>query len=258
MSFIIIYDLLSKLRSSSFYLILDIIAPRDCSDYSAMMKMKNGVYKVTPDPRNGTFEVFCDMESNGGGWTVIQRRINGSVNFNRTWADYKNGFGDLRGEFWLGNDRIHLLTRAKDMVLRIELEDFQGVREYAKYSLFYVANEFLKYRLSTSQYSGTAGNALLIDKEYSHDQMFFTTWDRDHDKYPSGNCGIYYGSGWWFNACMSANLNGKYYHKNYTGKRDGIFWSTWPNMPKENFYLTSNRLTFKTIKMMIRPKNYAP
>ncbi|KAF4080959.1 hypothetical protein AMELA_G00155260 [Ameiurus melas] len=236
---------------------IHIIAPRDCSDYSVMKNMKNGVYKVTPDHRNGTFEVFCDMESSGGGWTVVQYRMNGSVNFNRTWADYKNGFGDLSGEFWLGNDRIHLLTRTKDMVLRIELEDFQGVCEYAKYDLFYVANEYLKYRLSISKYSGTAGNALHIDKDYNHDQMFFTTWDRDNDLYSSGNCGAFYGSGWWFNACMSANLNGKYYHKKYTGKRDGIFWSTWPNMPRDNL-LTNTRQSFKTVKMMIRPKNYAP
>ncbi|XP_058263382.1 fibrinogen-like 2a [Hemibagrus wyckioides] len=235
-----------------------IIAARDCSDYSAMKNMKNGVYKVTPDHRNGTFEVFCDMESNGGGWTVVQHRINGTLNFNRTWADYKNGFGDLRGEFWLGNDHIHLLTRTKDMVLRIELEDFQGVREYAKYEQFYVANEFLKYRLSISKYSGgSAGDALHINNDYNHDQMFFTTWDRDNDMYLSGNCGAYYGSGWWFNACMSANLNGKYYHKRYTGKRNGIFWSTWPNTPKEQ-YLTNGRHPFKTVKMMIRPKNYAP
>ncbi|GAA6086835.1 fibrinogen-like 2a [Tachysurus ichikawai] len=236
---------------------IHIIAPRDCSDYSIMKKMKNGVYKVTPDYRNGTFEVLCEMESNGGGWTVVQHRIDGSVNFNRTWAEYKNGFGDLRGDFWLGNDHIHLLTRTKDMVLRIELEDLYGVREYAKYDQFYVANEFLKYRLSISKYLGTAGDALHINKDYNHDQMFFTTWDRDNDLYSSGNCGAYYGSGWWFNACMSANLNGKYYHKRYRGKQNGIFWSTWPNTPKDQF-LTNNRHPFKTVKMMIRPKNYAP
>lgn len=221
-----------------------------------MKKSKNGVYKITPDPRNGTFEVFCDMESHGGGWTVVQHRINGSVNFNRTWSDYKKGFGDMRGEFWLGNDRIHLLTKTKDMMLRIELEDFQGVHEYAKYNHFYVSNEFLKYRLSIREYSGTAGNALHT-KDYDHDQMFFTTWDRDNDKYDAGSCGAYYGSGWWFNSCMSANLNGKYYYKRYTGKRDGIYWSTWPNMPKEH-YLTNSRQSFKTVRMMIRPKNYAP
>lgn len=75
-----------------------IVAPRDCSDYSLLDVKKNGVYRVTPDPRNGTFEVLCDVESYGGGWTVIQQRLNGSVSFNRTWAEYKKGFGNLR--YW--------------------------------------------------------------------------------------------------------------------------------------------------------------
>lgn len=234
-----------------------ILAPRDCSDYNVLQTRKNGVYRVTPDPRNGTFEVFCDMESFGGGWTVIQQRLNGSVSFNRTWTEYKAGFGNPRGEFWLGNDHIHLLTKGKDMVLRIELEDFEGVREYAKYDQFYVANEFLRYRLSVSGYSGTAGNAISFNKHFNHDQKFFSTPDRDNDMYPSGNCGAYYSSGWWFDACMSANLNGKYYHKRYKGVRNGIFWGTWHNMSTE-YYPTNYRQAFKTVKMMIRPKNYAP
>ncbi|XP_046879130.1 fibrinogen-like 2a [Hypomesus transpacificus] len=234
-----------------------ILAPRDCSDYDVLEERKNGVYRVTPDPKNGTFEVYCDMESFGGGWTMVQQRLNGSVSFNRTWAEYKKGFGNLRGEFWLGNDRMHLLTKGKDMVIRIELEDFEGVREYAKYDKFYVANEFLRYRLSMSGYSGTAGNAINFNKHFDHDQKFFTTPDRDNDMYPSGNCGAYYSSGWWFDACMSANLNGKYYHKRYKGVRNGIYWGTWHNMTTE-FYPTNYRQAFKTVKMMIRPKNYAP
>ncbi|XP_004560956.5 fibrinogen-like 2a [Maylandia zebra] len=234
-----------------------ILAPRDCSDYNVLEVRRNGIYRVTPDARNGTFEVFCDMESFGGGWTVIQQRLNGSISFNRTWAEYKKGFGNLRGEFWLGNDHIHLLTKAKDMILRIELEDFEGVREYAKYDQFYVANEYLRYRLSVSGYSGTAGNALSFNKHFNHDQKFFSTPDRDNDMYPSGNCGGYYSSGWWFDACMSANLNGKYYHKRYKGVRNGIFWGTWHNMSTE-YYPTNYRQAFKTVKMMIRPKNYGP
>ncbi|KAK2858923.1 hypothetical protein Q5P01_003543 [Channa striata] len=234
-----------------------ILAPRDCSEYSLLNIRKNDVYHVTPDPRNGTFDVYCDMESYGGGWTVIQQRNNGSVSFNHTWNEYKKGFGNIRGEFWLGNDHIHLLTKAKDMILRIELEDFEGVREYAKYDQFYVANEFLYYRLSISGYSGTAGNAISFNKHFNHDQKFFSTPDRDNDMYPSGNCAAYYSSGWWFDACMSANLNGKYYHKRYKGVRNGIFWGTWHNMSTE-YYPTNYRQAFKTVKMMIRPKNYAP
>ncbi|XP_030629752.1 fibrinogen-like 2a [Chanos chanos] len=234
-----------------------ILAPRDCSDYGILDVRKNGVYKVTPDPRNSSFEVFCDMESYGGGWTVVQQRLHGNVSFNRMWNDYKKGFGDLHGEFWLGNDNIHLLTKAKDMILRVELEDFEGVRGYAKYDQFYIANEFLRYRLSISGYSGTAGDALHFSKHFNHDQCFFTTPDRDNDRYPSGNCGAYYSSGWWFDACMSANLNGKYYHKRYKGVRNGIFWGTWHNMSSE-YYPTNYRQAFKTVKMMIRPKNYVP
>ncbi|MGH0149439.1 UNVERIFIED_CONTAM: hypothetical protein FKN15_033427 [Acipenser sinensis] len=233
-----------------------IIAPRDCSDYFLLGEQKNGLYRVTPDPRNGTFEVYCDMESYGGGWTVLQHRHNGSVSFNRTWKEYKKGFGSFKGEFWLGNDKIHLLTKAKDMILRIELEDFGGIREYAKYEEFYVSNEYLQYRLSVSGYSGTAGDALHFNKHYNHDQKLFTTPDKDNDMYPSGNCGAYYSSGWWFDACMSANLNGKYYHKNYKGVRNGIFWGTWHSLPDE--HPSSYRQAFKTVKMMIRPKNYAP
>nr|XP_055046100.1 fibrinogen-like 2a [Misgurnus anguillicaudatus] len=232
-------------------------SPRDCSDINLLEQRPSGVYSVIPDPRNGSFPVYCDTESSGGGWTVVQQRINGSVSFNRNWTEYKKGFGDLNGNFWLGNDKIHLLTKAKDMVLRIELEDFGGTRGYAKYDQFYVSNEYLNYRLSLSGYSGTAGNALQFSKNFNHDQKFFTTPDRDNDMYPTGNCGEYYGSGWWFDACMSANLNGKYYKSKYKGKRDGIYWGTWHNMTNE-YYLTSYRQAFKTVKMMIRPKNYTP
>ncbi|KAG8577137.1 hypothetical protein GDO81_010075 [Engystomops pustulosus] len=229
---------------------------RDCSDYYKMGKRLNGIYQVMPDPKNKTFGVFCDMESMGGGWTVVQRRKDGSINFNRTWDEYKSGFGNLSGEFWLGNDRLHLLSKSANMMLRIELEDFKGVKEYASYDQFYVANEYLKYKLSVSGYSGTAGDALHFSKQYNHDQKFFTTPDKDNDRYPSGNCGAYYSSGWWFDACMSANLNGKYYEKEYKGVRNGIFWGTWEGVSDQQ--INSFRQTFKAVSMMIRPKDFSP
>ena len=55
--------------------------------------------------------VYCDTSSGGGGWTVIQRRKDGSVDFkNRDWVRYEDGFGDLNGEFWIGLRSMHCLT----------------------------------------------------------------------------------------------------------------------------------------------------
>ncbi|NWX84388.1 FGL2 protein, partial [Nothoprocta ornata] len=232
------------------------IMQRDCADYYTAGRRNNGIYRVTPDPRNQSFDVYCDMEALGGGWTLLQRRQDGSTSFNRTWSDYKSGFGNLSREFWLGNDKIHLLTKSQEMQLRIELEDFNGIREYAKYEHFYVANEYLKYRLSVHGYSGTAGDALHYSKRYNHDQKFFTTPDKDNDRYASGNCGAYYSSGWWFDACLSANLNGKYYHEKYKGVRNGIFWGTWHGMADD--IPSGYRQPFKSVRIMIRPKSFVP
>ncbi|XP_054475496.1 fibroleukin-like [Anoplopoma fimbria] len=232
--------------------------PRDCSDHLLRGGLKSGVYLVTPDLRSRSFPVLCDMELDGGGWTLLQRRHDGSVRFNRTWAEYRSGFGELDGgEFWLGNNMIHLLTRDRDMVLRVELEDFGGVMEYAEYEQFSVASERLRYRLSVGRYSGTAGDSLRFSKTYDHNNRAFTTPDRDHDRYPSGNCGAYYSSGWWFDACMAANLNGRYYVGSYKGVRDGIFWGTWHSISTE-YYPTNDRQSFKTVRMMIRPKSLVP
>ena len=59
------------------------------------------------------------------------------VNFTRSWIDYKEGFGDFLGDFWLGNDIIHQLTNEySPMTLRIELEDFEDNWVYAEYAMF--------------------------------------------------------------------------------------------------------------------------
>ena len=110
--------------------------------------------------RKGSFNVYCDMRTDGGGWTVFQRRQHGSVDFYRGWNDYKSGFGQLTAEFWLGNDKIHRLTAASPSSLRVELEDWNGVRAYAKYGKFNIADEQAKYRLEVGSYSGTAGDSL--------------------------------------------------------------------------------------------------
>ena len=102
----------------------------------------------------GEFEVFCDQTTAGGGWTVFQKRYGGAVDFFRGWNDYKQGFGNLTGEFWLGLDKIHRLTARSSNKLRVDLEDFHGKTAFAEYSSFSVASERAKYLLGLGIYSG--------------------------------------------------------------------------------------------------------
>ena len=98
--------------------------------------------------------MFCDQTTAGGGWTVFQKRQDGSVNFYRGWNDYKLGFGNLNGEFWLGLDKIHRLTTSARHRLRVDLEDTKGKTAYAEYDHFSVTSERSKYQLSLGTYSG--------------------------------------------------------------------------------------------------------
>ena len=127
---------------------------KDCAAYYKKGERRSGVYKIEPDDQ-GSFNVFCDMKTSGGGWTVFQRRMDGSVNFYRGWNDYKKGFGNLKSEFWLGLDKIHRLTSAKRNILRIDMEDTKKNKRYAEYGKFSVANEKQKYKLTVGKYSGT-------------------------------------------------------------------------------------------------------
>ena len=125
----------------------------NCAEaYKSGIKM-SGVYKIDPDGL-GEFEVFCDQKTAGGGWTVFQKRMDGSVDFFQWWDDYKRGFGNLNGEFWLGLEKIHRLTVSGSYKLRVDLEDFNGKTSFAEYSSFAVTNERTKYRLSLGPYSG--------------------------------------------------------------------------------------------------------
>ena len=104
-------------------------------------------------------QVLCDMNTDGGGWTVFQRRLDGSIDFYRGWESYKEGFGDLNGEFWLGNDNLHRLTAIANVTMRAYLKDFDGDIRYAEYTTFKVADESDNYRLLIGEYRGTAGDS---------------------------------------------------------------------------------------------------
>lgn len=110
-----------------------------------------------------------------------------------------------------------------------------------------------RYRLTAREYSGDAGNALSYSKRYNHDGRSFSTADRDYDRYVSGSCGQYYGAGWWFDACLAANLNGRYYRGRYSGVTNGIYWGTWYILTDGR---TGERYSFKRVEMKTRPKNF--
>ncbi|KAM9356844.1 fibrinogen-like protein 1 [Symphorus nematophorus] len=208
----------------------------DCSQIFSSGSKSSGFYRIKPIGSPSPVRVYCDM-SDGGGWIVVQRRIDGTEKFNRSWAEYKGGFGDMDaelGEFWLGNDNLHYITTQGNYSLRINLEDFDGNQRYAEYKNFKVADEEDHYRLTFGSYVGTAGDALSgtyqvgVSEWASHQGIKFSTYDQDNDNY-KGNCAQEDKGGWWFNKCHSAHLNGLYYPNGHYSAMtdDGVVWYTW-------------------------------
>ena len=128
---------------------------KNCAELYKSGKTVSGVYTINPDGSSaGAFDVYCDQKTSGGGWTVFQKRLDGSVDFYRGWNDYKKGFGNLNGEFWLGLVKINRLTSSDRYKLRVDLEDTEGKTAYAEYNLFAITSERTKYQLSLGGYSG--------------------------------------------------------------------------------------------------------
>jgi len=195
----------------------------DCADVlKANSAAKSGVFTV--QVKGSPVKVYCDMDTNGGGWTVVQRRRDGSENFFRNWSDYATGFGTLTGEFWLGNDNLAaILGRKSSQTLRFELENWNGEKRYAEYNDFRISGAETNYKLeSLGVYSGNAGNSMAPgDSQSNLVGQAFTTIDRDNDKWASDNCSKMYKGAWWYNACHKVNLNGEY--KN-TASGQGVNW----------------------------------
>ena len=126
---------------------------KTCAEIYKSGERRDGVYTIKPDNLSA-FDVFCDQTTAGGGWTVLQKRQDGSVDFYLNWSDYKHGFGNMSGELWLALDKIHRLTSDNNNMLRVDLEDFQGNTRYAEYNMFGVMSENDKYKLTLGSYSG--------------------------------------------------------------------------------------------------------
>ena len=126
---------------------------KNCAEVYKSGEKKDGVYTIKPD-NLPAFDVFCDQTTAGGGWTVFQKRLDGSVDFYLNWSNYRVGFGDLNGEFWLGLDKIHRLTTSDSNILRVDLKDFEGNTRFAKYDMFRVMSENDMYKLNIGAHSG--------------------------------------------------------------------------------------------------------
>ncbi|XP_071348341.1 angiopoietin-related protein 3-like [Trachinotus anak] len=193
--------------------------PTDCSELFSRGERVSGVYAIRPKGSE-PFMAFCDM-SKDYGLTVIQRRTDGSVNFDQTWEKYENGFGYFQGEFWLGLRKIHSLATQGNSVLHVQLEDWKQVRRSIEY-IFYLDGPESNYTIRLTHLSGD-----LPDPMSNHTGMMFSTKDRDNDNHQDLNCAHSNTGGWWFNACGDVNLNGRYFHmrpKGRSERRRGIQW----------------------------------
>ncbi|XP_030081031.1 fibrinogen-like protein 1 [Drosophila hydei] len=188
-------------------------------------------------PHIEPFLVPCDFKIAGSGWIVIQRRMDGTEDFNRNWEEYKAGFGDLQHEYFIGLEKMHLLTQSQPHELYIQLEDFNNETRYARYSDFLIGSEEESYKIiKVGDFSGNAGDSLIY-----HIGMKFSTKDRDNDR-ANNSSAILYKSGWWFNNCRSCNLNELYTTEDVGLRRRGISWNEWHLNP------------IKFAQMMIRAK----
>ncbi|CAG5863950.1 unnamed protein product [Menidia menidia] len=196
---------------------------RDCHDLFVRGHRATGIYTIQPE-NSQPFEVLCEMTSDGG-WTVIQKRQDGSQNFNQFWDAYKTGFGSLNGEFWLGLDNIHSLSEQGRYVLHVELSDESGKQQDAVYK-FQLDGEEKKFALHLDEESGDQEKMLSTGDS----GLPFSTADSDNDLAVDVNCAELLSGGWWFSGCGQSNLNGKYPRKPWQrqgrhSRRQTMFWT---------------------------------
>ncbi|XP_059558287.1 tenascin-X isoform X7 [Myotis daubentonii] len=216
---------------------LQVPFPRDCGE-----EMQNGAgtSRTTTIFLNGNrarpLDVFCDMETDGGGWLVFQRRMDGRTDFWRDWEDYAHGFGNISGEFWLGNEALHSLTSHGDYSMRVDLRA-GGEVAFAQYDSFRVDSAADYYRLHLEGYHGTAGDSMSY-----HSGSVFSARDRDPNNLLI-SCAVSYRGAWWYRNCHYANLNGLY---GSTVDHQGVSWYHWKGF----------EFSVPFTEMKLRPRGY--
>ncbi|KAK1334045.1 hypothetical protein QTO34_005044 [Cnephaeus nilssonii] len=213
--------------------------PRDCLDVLLSGRQEDGVYSVFPTHDPAGFQVYCDMRTDGGGWTVFQRREDGLRELLPRLGGVPRRLRQAHGGALA---RLHALTAQAAYELHVDLEDFDNGTAYARYGRFGVGLRSVDpeddgYPLTVADYSGTAGDSLL-----KHSGMRFTTKDRDGD-HSDNNCAAFYRGAWWYRNCHTSNLNGQYLRGAHASYADGVEWSSW----------TGWQYSLKFSEMKIRP-----
>ncbi|KAM7363942.1 ficolin-2-like [Cochliomyia hominivorax] len=208
------------------------VMPKNCDEATSCTR-RSGIYKIliekfSPEP----FLVECDANIEGGGWLLIQRRQDGSVDFYRNWNDYQKGFGNIQGEFFIGLDRLHALTNYNGPQEILIILEHNNEIKHAKYNNFIVGNESDQYALQNlGAYTGDAGDSLSF-----HLGRKFSTKDHDNDE---STCAEIYTGAWWYKKCHESNLNGKYGDNTHA---KGVTWKTFRGY----------NISIGHVKMMIR------
>ncbi|KAM4835526.1 tenascin-X isoform 2-T2 [Thomomys bottae] len=213
--------------------------PRDCAE-----EMQNGASTSRTSTvflngnRERPLDVFCDMETDGGGWLVFQRRMNGKTDFWRDWEEYAHGFGNISEEFWLGNEALHSLTQSGDYSMRVDLRAGEEA-VFAQYDSFQVDSAAENYRLHLEGYHGTAGDSMSY-----HSGSVFSSRDRDPNNLLI-SCAVSYRGAWWYRNCHYANLNGLY---GSVVDHQGVSWYHWKGFD----------FSVPFTEMKLRPRSYQP
>ena len=200
---------------------------------------------ITLKLRDGLItKASCDMITMGGGWTVFQRRIDGTVSFDRSWDDYVNGFGNVTGNFWLGLEALHHLTKEGSVTLRIDLKGSNDEIGYAMYDDFRISGKEQNFTISFGRFTGDIMDSLRGLEWTNNNGRPFSTKDRDNDGKNNGNCAEIHSGPWWHNDCSQARLNGRYSSVNDISREKELLWKTWKN--KE---MSTIQITFSEMKL---------
>ncbi|XP_063066919.1 tenascin isoform X6 [Engraulis encrasicolus] len=192
--------------------------PKDCSQALLNGESQSGLYTIyVGGDESQPMQVYCDMETDGGGWIVFLRRQSGKTEFFRNWRNYSNGFGDMMDEFWLGLSNLHKLTSSAQYALRVDLRDGSD-SAYAYYDKITISEPRSRYKIQVGTYSGTAGDSMTY-----HQNRPFSTYDNDNDVAVT-NCALSYKGAFWYKNCHRVNLMGRYGDNSHS---KGINWFHW-------------------------------